>query len=507
MLLVALCTILTAVALPSIPSLPVYLLRSTSLSLLVAIALAANAASWSGVAHGVSLYGGLIQITYASLMAQALLYGLAIFAMLPWSPSRLASVSRTAYPTVSSYSLFALASLIGGSMLVAVGDLVTLYLALELQSFAVYVLATIYRSDKRATHSGLLYFMLGGLSSCLLLLGMAIVYYDTGATSIEALVMLVSIGSTQSIALQLGAIAMGVGILFKVTAAPFHHWGPDVYDGVPTIVTTWIAVLPKVSLLTLLLALAVTWGSQFPIGTTVEWTGPLFGDQSRVWSTLLLASGLLSMLVGTIVGLVQTRVKRLLAYSTIAHMGFLLLALAITSNDACSAYVMYVVQYTVTSVLSFSTVLAMGYTLHGRSAVTSIDVGTFSDLRGSYSVTPALGFCLALTLLSMAGVPPLVGFYAKQAVLTSAVKAGYVFLSVVGVVTSVISAAYYLHLIRLVHFESPMAVPADVNRAGALTPLHSYTIAALSLWLFTYTLYPDLLLDTSRLVALTLYST
>jgi len=171
MLLVALSIILSAVALPSIQSLPVYLLRSTSLSLLVSLALAANAASWKGVSHGVSLYSGLIQISYTSLIAITLLYGLSIIALLPWSPSHLAHISRTSYPSVSSYSLFVLASLLGGSTLVAMGDFVSLYLALELQSFAVYVLATIYRTDKQATHSGLLYFMLGGLSSCLLLLG------------------------------------------------------------------------------------------------------------------------------------------------------------------------------------------------------------------------------------------------------------------------------------------------------------------------------------------------
>lgn len=501
MLILTLCTLLSAVALPSKSGralLPVYLLRSTSLSLLCALALAANAASWKGVAHGVSLYSGLIQITYTSLLSQCLLFALAILALLPWSTISLSVQSRTAYPSVGSYSLFALSSLIGGSMLVSMADIVTLYLALELQSFALYVLASIYRTDKSATHSGLLYFMLGGLSSCLLLLGIAILYWETGATSIENIYMLVSINTTQSYAMQIGVIAIGVGILFKVTAAPFHHWGPDVYDGVPTIVTTWLAVLPKVTLLGLLLTLTSIWGNQYSIVIT---------ENMPVWSLLLLSCAILSMLVGTIVGLVQSRIKRLLAYSTVSHMGFLLLALAITSNDACSAYVLYVVQYTITSVLSFSTVLAIGYTMRGGTGATKLDLGKFSDLRGIYTIAPALGFCLAITLLSMAGVPPLVGFYAKQAVLTSAVKAGYVFLSVVGVVTSVISAAYYLYLIRLVHFESTNQEYSNITETRVITPLHSYSVASLTLALFIYTLYPDLLLDTSRLVALTLYNT
>lgn len=503
MLLIALCLLMSAVALPSINLNSIHILRFTSLCFVGALVLAANTVSYNDMASGVQLFNGLVEVTYFNLLMQCFLCIMSALALLPWSSYRLSKLNRTAYPSINSYSLFALMSVMGGSMLMVANDLTTLYMALELQSFSVYIMAAIYRTDKNASDSAVMYFMLGAMSSCIMLLGMAFVYSVYGTTALAPLSVLYS--NSTSLMGVIGVVAIGVGAFFKVTAAPFHNWGAFVYNKAPTIVTVWIANMPKIALLVVLLKLSSTWSLN---GITFDSLNTL---NANAWSYMLLISALLSMLFGTIVGLVQAPIKRLLAYSTVSHIGFMLLALAITTNDSYGAYALYAFQYIYTSVLSFSILLAMGYVLNMHVSGSTFDLNLISELKGSYSKIGALSFCMAITLLSMAGVPPLVGFYAKQAVLASAMKSGYIFMSILGIVTSVISAGYYLHLIRVMNFDttSPNVLMVEgVNKetSNTITSMHSYVISMLTLGLFVYTIYPAPLIDTCRLMALTLFN-
>lgn len=206
----------------------------------------------------------------------------------------------------------------------------------------------------------------------------------------------------------------------------------------------------------------------------------------------MLVSSVLSLIIGTVVGLAQTRIKRLLAYSTVSHMGFLLLALAVSTEESIASYLFYLIQYMATSLLGFSTVLAMGY-MRGR------DIGTINELVNSFNQTPGLAGLLAITLFSMAGVPPLLGFFGKQAVLYSAINSGFVFTSIIAIVTSVISASYYLYVIRVAYFNNTTTTLPSSN---SITAVHSYTLSVLALSILAFMAAPDLVLDLCRLVAI-----
>lgn len=501
MLVLSLFTLLTAVALPSIVATPALLTRTTSLILLVSALLAGNALCTPGLGSGVAAYSGLLSVTPVALSADMLVFMAGAIAIMPWAPMSSplleGRTTLSSLPTIGTYPLFILFTTCGATCLLSSADLITLYLGIELQSFAVYVLAALYRDSESATHAGLLYFLLGGLSSSLILLGSALIYADTGHTNLDAIMSLLAADTTGGFIAGLGPTTVGftvlaVGLLFKITAAPFHNWGPDVYDGVPTIVTTWLAVLPKVSILALLLELSSS-------GTVLT----LLGSTFDAWSGLLLVTSLLSLLVGTIVGLAQVRIKRLLAYSTISHVGFLLLALAVHSEEGLEAYTFYLGQYTLTALNAFLTVLALGYAVQLPGRATG-DLNLLSELKGLFNAHPLLGLSLAASLFSMAGVPPLVGFFGKQAVLYSAMHAGHYFMSVVAIIVSVVSASYYLRVVRLVHFE---AAPTTVGtQVGTISPVHSYTIAFLTLIMSLFIASPGLVLDSASLLAAALYT-
>ena len=290
-------------------------------------------------------------------------------------------------------------STIGASFLVSSTDLVSLYLAIELQSFAVYILAALYRNNESATAAGLKYFLLGALSSAFILLGSSLIYAYTGLTNLDAISSLVSVSSSDNVTqgVILGLVIMTVGFLFKIASAPFHNWAPDVYDAVPTIVTTWLAVMPKISIFILLLTLH----------SLTEGLGLSIGDVTvNVWQALLLVCSLLSLIIGTVVGLAQFRIKRLLSYSTISHVGFMLLALAVSGQESIDAFLFYLIQYSLTSVNAFFILLAFGYLIHSQQSSGSTqnsDVQFISQLSGQFRQNPILALSMLLCLFSMAG--------------------------------------------------------------------------------------------------------
>ncbi|KAI5474109.1 NADH dehydrogenase subunit 2 (mitochondrion) [Pseudohyphozyma bogoriensis] len=515
MLLIALLTLLVAVPLYSstIPS--VQLTRVASLTLFLAAALSLSANYTAVLGSGVGVYSGLFQVSTVSLTMEVFLYVVGGLILLTWAsrlvgapssyfalPSSVLTPSNaqinadsaayalpsgsTLYPAVPEYCIIILFTTIGASFLISSADLVSLFLAIELQSFAAYVLATIYRHSESGTAAGLKYFLLGALSSALILLGSSLVYAYSGLTNLDAIAQLLSVaqGTDAAFGVILGLVTLTIGFLFKVSAAPFHNWAPDVYDGVPTIVTSWLAVMPKISIFVLMLSLhSVTEGVVLTVGETTL----------NVWQALILVSSTLSLLYGTVVGLAQTRIKRLFAYSTISHVGFMLLALAISGSESITAFLFYLVQYSLTSLNSFCILLAFGYLLYSKSASPATwtgkaDIERISELGGQFHRNPALALALIVCLFSMAGIPPLVGFFA-----------------IVAILASVVSAVYYLRVVRVLYFDQPASyTPGDSEFGAVVTSTHSYIIAALTALILLFGLDPSLILNTAELMGVTL---
>ncbi len=500
---------------------------------------------------GVGLYSGLIHATTLTQYMEVFLLVSAALILLPWAPNTktMSVQGKYTYPTIPEYPMLILFTTMGATFLLASADLVSMYLSIELQSFGVYILAAVYRDSESATAAGLKYFLLGALSSALILLGSALIYSYTGLTNLDSIYELISVPvesySTAETLLDvnhsynesiiLGLVIISVGLLFKVASAPFHYWAPDVYDGTPTIVTTWLTVMPKISIFLFLLELY--------IGVVAPASSTMMGIVGSISSNLLLVCAFLSLVIGTVVGLGQYRIKRLLAYSTISHVGFLLLALAIGSTtiststlsvqdsgmdsgaeESVEAFLFYIVQYTLTNINAFFVLLAFGYVMANTGILTgntqstpqlrsTNEINLVAELQGQFQTNPVLGLSFAICLFSMAGVPPLLGFFAKYTVLYSAINNGYLFLAIIAILASVVSAVYYLRIIRVIHFaNSPRAnnlqesSGSSQHNSSNITPVHSYIIASLTLFITLFAVNPTLILNSTSIMALSLYS-
>ena len=547
MLLIGLISLLIAIPLYSSTITPTLLTRITSIILLFSAAISFNRLYVQAIGSGLGLYSGLFHVTTVTQAMEMFLYVVGALILLPWaSPKKedLVSGNRSgqevstsnfgftsAVPSIPEYPLIILFTTIGASFLISSADLVSMYLSIELQSFAVYILAAIYRNSESATSAGLKYFLLGALSSALILLGSSLIYAYTGLTNFESIYMLSNVvGNEGSLSthgmvsqaptagIVLGVLIIGVGFLFKVAAAPFHNWAPDVYDGVPTIVTTWLTVMPKISIFIFLLEFT---GGAIGSETVIDMgtSNALFlgeNTSGAIFKNLLLTTSLLSLVIGTVVGLAQYRLKRLLAFSTISHVGFLLLALSVNSEESITSFLFYIIQYSITNLDAFFVVLALGYVINNQISYenngnNSTDITYISQLKGQFYANPILGLSLALCLFSMAGIPPLVGFFAKYRVLYSAIENGYYFLAFVGIIASVISAAYYLRIIRVIHFDQrtnnlSLESVQKSEPTFVLTSRHSYIISVLTLLVVLFILSPSLVLNSSNLLALSLFT-
>jgi NADH-ubiquinone oxidoreductase chain 2 len=522
MLVLGIFSLMMAVALPTVKISPLLLTRVTSIILLYAAALSFNAMYIQAIGSGLGLYSGLFQVTSVSQAIDAFIFTIGAVILLPWAPSKSEDSDLngniTSVPTVPEYSLIILFTACGATFLVSSADLVSMYLSIELQSFAVYILAALYRDSESATSAGLKYFLLGGLSSGLILLGSALIYAYTGLTNFEGIYTLLSVASFDDVSgpVTIGLTITVVGFLFKIAAAPFHNWAPDVYDGTPTIVTTWLTIMPKISILIFLLELQS--------GFTILSPGVSLGlDNINVWKNLLLVSSLLSLIIGTVVGLAQFRIKRLFAYSTISHVGFLLMALAINTEESVDSFIFYILQYSLTNLNTFLILLAFGYIIYNNKGSKglnnkngSFDIQFISELKGQFRNNPLLGFALSVSLFSMSGIPPMIGFFAKASVLYSAVHSGYYFMAFVGIVVSVISAAYYLRIIRVIHFDTPtsnstigkglLTTNSQNVTETSLTNAHSFAIATLTMAIALFVFKPTIILNSTHLLALTLFN-
>jgi len=411
--------------------------------------------------------------------------------------------------TILEYPLIILFILIGAILLMSSSDLVSMFLAIELQSYGLYIFATLYRNSEWSTSAGLTYFLLGGLSSCFILLGSALLYANCGLTSLDGIYVfyniempsafgepistIYSFGAKPEI-LSMGFLIMSVGYLFKVSAAPFHFWSPDVYDALDTVVTTFVANLPKISILIFLLG-TVQHGSQ----NITEFS----------WTNVFLVSSFLSLVVGTVGGLVQFRIKKLVTYSTISHVGFLLLALSINSVESIQAFILYLSQYMLTNINVFFIIILIGYSLQNKGINSNLldrehsPLQLISQLKGYFFHNPMLSLSFAITIFSLAGIPPLLGFFAKQLVLSAALNNGYVFLSLIGILTSVIGAVYYLMLIKAMFFEKSDSSLKEQNLGVSTVPSSPFTItiSVLTLINLLFILYPNIWLSSANILA------
>ena len=365
---------------------------------------------------------------------------------------------------IIEYSLILLFIITGATFLISSSDIVSIFLAIELQSYGLYLISTLYRNSELATSAGLTYFLLGGLSSCFILLGTSLLYANSGTTSLDGFFVITSLSDLikdnisntlywyKANYINFSLLVMSVGFLFKVSAAPFHFWSPDVYDAIPTIVNTFVAIIAKISIFIFLLEI-------------VHYTSNSYFSLSFNWTSSLIVSSFLSLIIGTVLGLNQFRIKRLFAYSTISHLGFILLALSINTIESIQAFIFYLMQYTLANLNAFILLVSIGFALYPYtnkekqyeklSDKTYSPIQLISQLKGYFYINPVLAISLAITIFSFVGIPPLMGFFAKQMVLSAALDSGYIFITLIAILTSVISAVYYLNVIRQIFFDQP----------------------------------------------------
>lgn len=352
-------------------------------------------------------------------------------------------------------------SVIGMMLMVSAGDLLTLYMGLELQSLALYVVAAMRRDSVRSSEAGLKYFVLGSLSSGLLLYGASLVYGFAGTTSFQGIISTMNAGHL-SLGVLFGLVFMLVGLAFKVSAVPFHMWTPDVYEGSPTPVTAFFATAPKVAAMALIARLVF------------DAFGHVIGD----WSQIIAALAVMSMFVGSIAGIGQTNIKRLMAYSSIAHMGFALVGLAAGSAVGVQAMLIYMTIYAVMNIGSFAFILSLE-----RDGAPITDLSALNRFAWS---EPTKALAMLVLMFSLAGVPPTLGFFAKFGVLNAAVQSGLGWLAIAGVIASVIGAFYYLRIVYYMYFgaEGPGVVSrmGPVQYLALVVPAAAMLIGAVSMF-------------------------
>jgi NADH-quinone oxidoreductase subunit N len=330
---------------------------------------------------------------------------------------------------IFEYSILVVLSTLGMMVLISAGDLIMLYLGLELMSLALYVVAASNRDNTKSTEAGLKYFVLGALSSGMLLYGASLIYGFTGTVSFAGIAAAAKMGS---IGLVFGIVFLLAGLCFKVSAVPFHMWTPDVYEGAPTPVTAFFASAPKVAAMAVFVRAALT---AFP-GIVTE------------WQQIIVFVSIASMALGAFAAIGQTNIKRLMGYSSIGHMGYALVGLAAGTAEGAQGVLVYLAIYVAMTLGAFTIIIAMK---RNGQAVEQI-----SDFAGLSRTNPVLAFFFAMFLFSLAGVPPLAGFFGKFYVFVAAIKAGLFTLAVIGVLTSVVGAFYYLSIVKVMYFDEPL---------------------------------------------------
>ncbi len=375
------------------------------------------------------------------------------------------------------FPLVILLSLIGMLLMVSANNLLSLFISIELQSLGLYVLVSFSKEDLNSSEAGVKYFVIGSLSTCIFLFGASLIYGLVGSTDFSIISNYMSDQPSIPMVLIVGLIFILVSISLKISAAPFHMWTPDVYQGAPTIVTAFLSTAPKVAVFGVLIRLLV-----FP-----------FGEIIVDWGKIVIILSITSMIIGSLGAIMQNDIKRLMAYSTINHIGFMLMGLVPGSEDGITAISIYLILYLTMNLGVFLFILNMQRD--------QINVTSIKDLSGLYKTEPVMAGSLAIILFSMAGIPPLAGFVGKLLILNVVVDSNLIFLATIAVLTSVIAAFYYLRLIKSIFFDSPS------DGLDVLTNSQSKILMlALSFFNLTVILYPKFFLNLSASIALSLFA-
>ena len=401
-------------------------------------------------------FDGLYTSDSFSAFAKVMIYGAAAVALVlaPDYFERNGGQLRAEYPVL------VLLSAAGAGMMVSAHDLLTLYVGLELQSLSSYVLASFMRRDHRSAEAGLKYFVLGALASGILLYGISLIYGFTGTTRFDRIAL--AFGTeTLSTGLLFGLVFTLAGVAFKIAAVPFHMWTPDVYEGAPTPVTALFASAQKVAAVALMVRL------------TVEAMGPAYES----WRQIVIFSALASIVLGAVAAIGQSNIKRLLAYSSINNVGFALIGLAAVQPgqpDGVASVMTYMAIYTVMTLGAFLVVLQM-------RAADGSNVESIASLSGLSRTSPGLAVALAIFMFSLAGIPPLLGFWSKFVVFDAAVRAGLWPLAAIGIAASVIGAYYYLKIVKIMYFDEPAPAFSRVDNKveGGLIALSALAMSPL----------------------------
>ena len=373
--------------------------------------------------------GLFVRDGFGNFMKGLILVGSSVSLIMAWRFIERENMSRFEFPVLMLFAT------VGMMMMVSANDLISLYIGLELQSLSLYVIAAFRRDTLRSTESGLKYFVLGALSSGMLLYGSSLVYGFAGTTNFNTLAEILQqaaqAGQAPSIGLIVGVVFVIAGLAFKVGGVPFHMWTPDVYEGAPTPVTAFFASAPKIAAMALFVRVLM---------------GP-FADLVAQWQQVVVAISLLSMVLGALAAISQTNIKRLMAYSSIGHVGYALIGLAAGTEAGVRGLAVYMAIYLFMNLGTFAVILCMR---QKDRMVENID-----DLRGLSRTHPLMALAMGIFMFSMAGIPPLAGFFSKLYVFLAAIEAGLYTLAVVGVLSSVVGAFYYLRIVKLMYFDEP----------------------------------------------------
>jgi NADH-quinone oxidoreductase subunit N len=397
---------------------------SVTIGAIMALGIAALLVITGGPGKELAFKGAFVVDSFARVMKVLALFASAVAIALSVQFMKRDGSQRFEYPII------VLLATAGMMLMISANSLIALYMGLELQSLSLYVLAAVNRDSARASEAGLKYFVLGALSSGMLLYGASLVYGFTGTVEFPGIAAALA-AHGPGVGLIFGLVFIIAGLAFKISAVPFHMWTPDVYEGAPSPVTAFFATAPKVAAVALITR------------TMIEPFGNILPD----WQQIIVFVSIASMALGSFAAIGQTNIKRLLAYSSIGNIGYALVGLAAGTPEGVQGVVVYMMIYMIMTLGSFACVLAMRRNGHM--------VEEISDLAGLARNNKGLAFVFAMLMFSLAGIPPLAGFFAKYFVFLAAMKAGLFVLSVIGVVTSVIGAYYYLRIVKIIYFDEP----------------------------------------------------
>ncbi|WP_319381402.1 NADH-quinone oxidoreductase subunit NuoN [Thiomicrorhabdus sp.] len=369
------------------------------------------------------------------------------------------------------FFVLGLFGILGMFVMISANNFITLYLGLEIMSLSMYAMIALRRNSDVAVESAMKYFVLGALATGMLLYGFSMIYGATGTITFPEMSQVINSGKADGIVLAFGIVFVVIGLAFKLGAVPFHMWMPDVYHGAPTAVTLYLGTAPKLA------------GFAMVYRLLYEAMPGLVGD----WQSLIIAISVLSMAVGAIVAIAQDNLKRMLAYSGIGHVGFMLLGVLAATEDGFSAAMFYIIVYAITGVAGFGMIVAL--------SKTGNEFDRIADFKGLNVRNPWLALMMLITLFSMAGIPPFIGFWAKILVIEEALKAGFVWLAVFAVITAVISAFYYIRVVKSMYFDKP----DDESALETITPTLNWGVSLAAIVLLLLGLVPSTLIDLAYL--------